>query len=94
MHRVGNNTKSLKITKIRNFANNKQKKILNANILLLHNLCNNFCGKSINVNKKTIKTINASDDIISKQLRRIFIPTNLFVKINFNIVVLPALNTV
>lgn len=92
MHRVENNTKSLKITKIRNFANNKQKKKLSANILLLHHLYNSFCGQSLNVNKQIIKSINACDNFNSKkQLTRIFTATSLFTKIDLNIVVLPAL---
>lgn len=94
MHRVENNNESLKIRKIRNFANNKQKKKLSVNILLLHNLCKSFCAQSVNVNnkQKILKSLNACDNIVSKQLTRIFTATSPLEKIDLNFVVLlPAI---
>lgn len=90
MHRVENNSKSLIITKIRNFANNKQKKKRSANLLLLTDVYTNISGQSIKV-RKQIKSINAnaSDYTDSKQFPpRTFAVSSPFQNIDINFVVL------
>lgn len=89
MHRVENNSKSLIITKIRNFANNKQKKKRSANLLLLTDVYNNISGQSIKVRKIKSINANASDYTDSKQFPpRTFAVSSPFQNIDINFVVL------